>query len=277
MVKLIQLPRPASYAALRSGFLRSSPGVLTDGKGYVADAALNLIGGVELSDFEADVRKGDGNEMAGKFRAVHSSTALAVNSFAPFKRHLGTLNLLNTNGFSSLHFERKCPHGLRRGNSPNLDVLTESPDRVVAVESKCTEYLVRHTAKFSPAYDAEITDERRDGPWFRMMCRLTERPDAFCRLDAAQLVKHAFGLAHTFPGRPVTLLYVFWEPANPDAFPVFAEHRAEITRFGEQVSGGSPSFASMSYPELWESWEPEGPEWLSSHVARLRHRYVVSV
>ena len=244
----------------------------------MADAVLNLIGGVQLSDFEADVRQGDGNEMTGKFRAVHSSTALAVNSFGPFKRRPDALTLLDTSGFKSLHFERKCPHGLRRGNAPNLDVLAESPDRIMAVESKCTEYFASHTAEFKPAYDAEILDERRNSPWFRMMCRLTETPNAFCRLNAAQLVKHAFGLAHTFPSRRITLLYAFWEPMNPEAFPAFAEHRAEIDRFAEQVSGGNPSFASISYPELWECWQQPGrPEWLAAHVARLRQRYLVSV
>ena len=218
-------------------------------------------------DFEADVRQGDGNELAGKFRAVHSSTALAVNSFAPFKQHLSALTLLGAGGFSSLGFERKCHHGLRRGNSPNLDVVVEGPVRVVAIESKCTEYFAAHTAEFKPAYDAEIIDERRAGPWFSMMRRLTAVPNTFRRLNAAQLVKHSFGLAHTFPGRQVTLLYLFWEPMNPEAFHAFADHRAEIGLFAEQVSGGNPSFASMSYPDLWKNWEQFGrAEWLSAHV-----------
>ena len=276
--RMRQAPRAASYSALRGGFLRSSPDVEVDAKGYVADATLNLIAGVQLSDFEADVRKGNGNEMGGKFRAVHSSTALAVNSFGPFKRHLDALTLLDETGFSSLHFERKCPHGVGQGNPPNLDVLAASPDQVIAVESKCTEYFTRHVAEFRPAYDADIRDERRDSPWFRMMCRLTENPNAFRRLNAAQLVKHAFGLAHTFSGHRVILLYVFWEPTNPEAFQVFSEHRTEIDRFAEQVSGGNPSFASISYPELWERWKQLGsPEWLHAHVARLRKRYLISM
>ena len=67
MPALAKLPQAAAHAALRAGYLRSPPEVLPDDKGYVADAVLNLIGGVQLSDFEADVRQGDGNEMAGKF------------------------------------------------------------------------------------------------------------------------------------------------------------------------------------------------------------------
>ena len=66
---------------------------------------------------------------------------------------------------------------------------------------------------------------------FREMHRLVESPRSYLWLDAAQLVKHAFGLAYTFPDRPVTLIYLFWEPSNPEAYPIFAEHRAEVDRF----------------------------------------------
>ncbi len=40
-------------------------------------------------------------------------------------------------------------------------------------------------------------------------------------LDAAQLIKHYLGLPNTFPGRDVTLLYLFWEPADAADFPGF--------------------------------------------------------
>jgi hypothetical protein len=48
------------------------------------------------------------------------------------------------------------------------------------------------------------------------MLRLIDAPDCYAWPDAAQLIKHAFGLAGRFGGRPVTLLYLYWEPANPD-------------------------------------------------------------
>ena len=60
------------------------------------------------------------------------------------------------------------------------------------------------------------------------MLRLRDRPDQYTWLDAAQVIKHAFGLARSFPDRPVTLLYLFWEPANPTAGPEFVAHRDEI-------------------------------------------------
>jgi restriction endonuclease-like protein len=269
--------RRACYSALWDGFLRSVPQIELNEKGYVAEVSQNLIPGVYLGDFEADVRQGDGNELGAKFRAAHSSAALAVNTFAPFKAKTAALRLPSGSGFASLQFERKCPHGLRRGNSPNLDVLVEGPTSVVAVEAKCTEHLTSHTAEFRPAYNAEIKDGRRQTPWFRAMERFIEDPHAYCWLDAAQLVKHAFGLAHTFRDRPATLLYLFWEPSNSEAYPIFAEHRAEVKRFAASLIGAEPRFASISYPELWTLWDMEpSPDWLSVHVSRLRARYDVA-
>lgn len=78
------------------------------------------------------------------------------------------------------------------------------------------------------------------------MLRLRDRPDKYTWLDAAQLIKHAFGLARSFPDRPVTLLYLFWKPANPTADPEFVAHRDEIEEFRARVAGSSPAFEAMS-------------------------------
>ncbi len=158
----------------------------------------------------------------------------------------------------------------------NLDLLADGPSGVVAVESKCLETLTPHVANFASAYEYEIKDQRRQSAWFREMQRLVKEPKTYRWLDAAQLVKHAFGVAHTFPRQPITLLYIFWEPANANEFPNFAEHRDEVTRFAESISGGGPEFVAMSYPELWRLWDTQSePEWLYSHVQNLRLRYGV--
>lgn len=270
-------PLAACRSALIRGFHRSAPKTALDEKGYVSEASQNLIEGVHLDDFEADLRQGDGNELEGKFRAAHSSSALAVNTFARFKFKLAELSLPGGSGFVDLHFERKCPHGLAGRRSPNLDVIADGPNGVVAIESKCLEPMSAHVAEFAPAYESEIKDQRRQSAWFREMLRLVKEPRTYRWLDAAQLVKHAFGLAYTFPNRPVTLLYIFWEPSNPNVYPFFAEHRAEVTRFAASIIGGGPEFVAMSYPELWKLWGSHSePKWLPAHVGRLRARYGVN-
>jgi hypothetical protein len=95
---MMSLALDASRSALIHGLQRSAPKVALDKKGYVSDASQNLIEGVHLSDFEADLRQGDGNELEGKFRAAHSSSALAVNTFAPFKAKPAELRLLGAGG-----------------------------------------------------------------------------------------------------------------------------------------------------------------------------------
>lgn len=161
MASSARTPLTACRSAIIRGLIMSAAQVVVDEKGDVSEAGQNLIEGVSLIDFEADLRQGDGNEMEGKFRAAHSSSALAVNTFAPFKSKPAALRLPAGGGFASLSFERKCPHGLAGRRPPNLDVVAEGPSGVVAIESKCLEPLTPHVADFAPAYDPEIRDRRR--------------------------------------------------------------------------------------------------------------------
>lgn len=271
--------RKRAVVALRDAFARQRPDIVIDDKGYVADFRDTLPPLVTPEDFEADLRAGDGNELQNKFRAAHSSSGLAVNCFAPFRRRIADLTLPTGTSFEALQFERKCPTGLRGGRPPNLDVLLSSPGGVIGVESKLTEYLSVQRAAFSPAYADQIRDARRAQGYFREMLRLVDTPDSYVWLDAAQLIKHAFGLAWTFGDRPVTLLYLYWEPANPDASPEFAAHRQEIATFAERVAGSTPEFRSMSYPDLWRYWREATPvpAWLIGHLDQLTARYLVQI
>ena len=234
--------RPRALSALRDAFVRQRPDIPIDAKGYATDFRDTLLSLVVPDDFEAD---------------------LTLPVHGPFE---------------PLRFEQKCPTGLRGGRAPNLDVLLTGPDGVAGIESKLTEYLTPHRAAFSPAYGEQIRDGRREQGYFREMLRLIQEPDHYVWLDAAQLIKHAFGLARTFGGRPVTLLYLYWEPANPSADRVFADHRREIADFAARVAGSTPAFRAMTYPDLWSSWLDAGPTgWLARHIAELRARYEVTL
>lgn len=270
--------RSRALTKLRAAFARQRPDILIDDKGYAPDFRDTLLPLVMTDDFEADLQAGDGNELQTKFRAAHSSSGLAVNCFAPFRNRTADLTLPSLGPFDALQFERKCPTGLRGGRAPNLDVLLSGPTRVVGIESKLTEYLARHRTAFSSAYAEQIHDDRREQGYFREMLRLVDAPESYVWLDAAQLIKHAFGLARCFRDRHVTLLYLYWEPTNPDAAPEFAAHRQEIKTFAERVAGSTPEFRAMSYPELWRTWHDAGPAtWLAQHLAALRERYEVTV
>jgi hypothetical protein len=89
MVKVpVETVRARAIDELGMALARTRPGVTVSSAGYVRDPSENL-----LEDIEADLCQGDGNELEEKFRAAHSSSALAVNNFAPFKRRPGSLKL----------------------------------------------------------------------------------------------------------------------------------------------------------------------------------------
>ena len=263
--------------ALGNALISTKQGLTLSPAGYVPNPSENLLDGISLQDIEADFRQGDGNELEGKFRAAHSSSALAANNFAPFKLRPGSLRLAGVSALGAPQFERKCPTGLA-GIPPNLDLVAENDSAVVAVESKCTEFLCQHVAEFRPSYADGIRDERRSGPWFAEMVRLTNDPTSYVWLDAAQLVKHAFGLARTFHGQRTILLYLFWEPTNASSFSVFDQHKREISDFSGRVLGGFPEFKAMSYRELWNDWASGQPlDWLRAHLQKVRARYEVAI
>jgi len=124
--------------------------MLSDGEvRYVDDWRQNLIAGVEPEIFEADLRAGTGRELEGKFRAAHSSSALAVNVFAPFRRGGRGFAVGRYGQGRLVGFEQRYPTGLASAQPPHLDVVVEGAGGVLGIESKCTEYLAPKAAKFS--------------------------------------------------------------------------------------------------------------------------------
>ena len=270
--------RERAVLALRRAFERCHPEVALDDAGYAARWCDVLLPEVPAEDVRKDLEVGSGQELSGKFRAVHSSAALAVNAFGPFKRDPGTLKMpWQHDEVTSLRFEAKCPTGLSRAMPPNLDVLLRGKDEVIGVESKLTEYLAPHRQSFSERYSAATDLPWHGSAWFDEMERMRSGESGYRWLDAAQLIKHAFGLANSCPEGKVSLLYLYWEPANPEADHVFGAHREEIARFAEAVRGDRVSFQAASYRHLWEGWSSARADWLAAHLDNLRDRYDVTI
>jgi hypothetical protein len=251
--------------------------------GYTLEPDQNLIPGIDPEFYVADLEQGDGSELhdrdgnVAKFCAAHSSSALAVNSFGPFRLRPQMLVLSGWSGFRYTQFEHKCPTGVK-GNAPNLDFLALGESFVVGVESKFLEPLGSKAGGFAPSYDA-LVEQESDDQWRGVFERLKADPKAFRHLDAVQLVKHSLGLRHTFADTPKrVLLYVYWEPRNPDGHPEFAAHRDEVSQLSEWLDGSDVRFESVSYPALWEMWEEKiGWNRIGDHVSSLRERYLFDV
>ncbi|MEJ7784048.1 MAG: hypothetical protein WKF96_04525 [Solirubrobacteraceae bacterium] len=248
----------------------------------------NLVDTLSLGQARAaldQVGSGDGGELkpqangSPKFCAAYSSAALAVNTFAAWSGREPWLALIGRSVFTQLDFEVKFPIGLA-GRSPNLDVVASAPGTIVAIESKCVEYLGEHDATFQPSYDAAV-EQLADASWTTLFRDLTAQPALFGRLGVGQLVRHYLGLRRAVVSGSVssaTLLYLFWEPNDAARLDDLIAHRADVVRLARRVDDPTVSFAAMSYPELWNQWTVAGaPEWLVAHVEALRERYAVTL
>jgi hypothetical protein len=201
--------------------------------------------------------------------------ALAVNTFAAWIGREGFLSLAGRTGFTKLRFEAKFTTGLQ-GSPPNLDVVADSAIGILAIESKCTEYLGQHVASFQPSYEPVVV-ALADKTWRDLYRELIGEPSLLAQIDVGQLVRHYLGLRRAIVDGHVpsaTLLYLFWEPTGDASSPALAGHREHIRVLADRVNDPTVEFASMSYPELWSQWSvPGAPDWLRAHVDALRERY----
>lgn len=260
----------AARRALRERFAGT-----TDDRGYVRNVGENLLPGVRPEYFEAELRKGSGEELKRKFRAVHSSSCLAVNSFAWFKDRPHLLSLLGRRAPTVLAFEKQLRIFPNR-QPANLDVWLQFDDATVAIESKLLEWMTPKRAAFAPVYDDLAPPFAEPRWWAAYLAARSGEPQ---HLDRAQLLKHYFGLRRLQIGggadTPLALLYLFWEPTNWSQIPECRRHRSQVEEFAGQVAGGEIEFAWTTYGALWSEWEQQPGA--RQHVADLRARYEVAV
>lgn len=211
----------------------------------------------------------------GRLRHPETASAMALNSFLPWRDRPRQLMLAGQGPFTELRFAARCPTGVR-GTPPLLDLLAASGDSLVAVAARGPDYLGRKPSRLAAAYSGATLPEGMAG-WQALLADLEQEPGRFRHLDAVSLLKNAIGLARTFPGHHPTLLYVFWEPARADEL-AFHRHRAEIRTLAQTVQGAFVSFEARSFAELWAEWETASSEpWLREMVAELRARYAVAI
>ena len=257
-----------SYDALLAGATTVSPSVCYERR-YATSWKENLMAGLPLLEIEQDLGSGAGRELDGKLCAAHSSAALAVNTFGPWRNAPGSLTIGGITGFQSVRFEATCPIWSDR-TPPHLDFLAEG-DVIVGVESKCTEWMKPKPAVFSASYDKlRPKDEHSNwAPWFEQMQRLRGHSQFF---DAAQVIKHAFGMLSCYGTRDVRLVYVYWEPRNAGDWPQCRQHREQADDLAARVSQSTVQLIPMSYRELWDEWKNS-----ARHLHYLRNRYDLEV
>jgi len=252
-----------------------NPHIFVDSKGYVNNSKENLLQPEWMEFIKADYEKGGGKELEQKFRAVHSSAALAANHFAHFKQEPGQLVILGQSGFNCVVLEKKLPTGLR-GIPPNLDVFFENRDCCIAIESKLLETLSLKKPHFSPSYRKDRLPYC-EPQWWKFIESAPNAVEGY--LDTAQLVKHYLGLIYHLKKNKIDkkpiLLYLYWNPTNASEIEEYQKHDQKVKEFKDMVTGSSVEFISMSYPELWEVWSREPS--LADHAKKLMERYFVCI
>lgn len=250
-----------------------------------------LLSGIAPHLIHAAYGNAPGNELvSGKFFSPESSSALAANAFGLFLDRPADLPpLVGCEGLQwparSVQLEAIVRFPWSGGHHPCLDALVETEDALIGVESKRYEpFRSKKEANFSEAYWRPVwgEDMRR---YEDLRDRLRARDVAFSMLDAAQLIKHAFGLRTAVHrddkrGKRPVLFYLYAEPARwPDEQPIdatqHASHRAEIEHFASLVEGDEVSFRFASYRELLSTWARNEAEHVRNHATAVAERFQI--
>jgi len=249
-----------------------------------------FLPGVPGADIEEIINSAPGNEIAsGKFDSPESSAALAVNAFGFFlhrPQKMPPLPGCPDAGWpaSSLSLETKVRFPWPGGRHPVLDCLVATQSVLIGVESKRFEpYRKSKAAQFSDAYWRPVWGDRMKG-YERTRNLLRENPKHYDFLDAAQLVKHAFGLRSevhrlgTHCGLRPILFYVYAEPESwPDGRRIhdnaMAGHRMEIASFTRLVAGDEVAFVPCPYRCLLDIWRQGHGEEIASHAKAVMERF----
>jgi hypothetical protein len=255
-----------------------------------ADIADSLLPGVPAGVILATYGSAPGNEIAsGKFTSPESSAALVANAFGPFMARPAELQSPSGGeawGWpaTSVRLEAILRFPWSGGRHPCLDALIETPSAVIGVESKRYEpFRAKAPVEWPDTYWRPVWGSAMTG-YQGVRDDLREGVSAFARLDAAQLVKHAFALRtavhrdERFLGRQPVLLYLYAEPKCwPDGRPVsrvdIKAHRAEVGSFAEAVSGDEVVFHACSYRELLAAWAASCHGFTRAHAGAIATRF----
>ena len=225
-----------------------------------------FLPGITASHVLGRLAKAGGKEIESRqaFKPGKLPAALAVNCFGWFierPEQLPPLIGLESAGVPELVDVEFCARfPWSGGRHPWLDAVVQTPRMLIGIESKRFEpFRDAKSVRLSDAYDRPVWGGNMKS-YERMRDRLRSGEERFVHLDAAQLVKHAFGLVTEGVRRHRTpvLFYLFAEPAARNGHAIapddLARHRNEIIRFSEAVFGDEVTFHSASYREWLGTW-----------------------
>lgn len=250
----------------------------------------SILPGLPVELIESCYANAPGNEIeSGKFAHPESSSALAANTFGFFLMRpavLPPLPGLETTAWLPVRvtLEAIVRFPWSGGRHPCLDALIETHDALIGVESKRYEpYRSKGRTVLSEAYWRPVWGERMAG-YERIRDGLRDGSIAFERLDASQLIKHAFGLRtatssnRPHNGKKAILYYLYAEPekwSHGDTVQTskFDVHRAEIDRFKSLVALDEVEFLACDYKSLLTAWADAKFEDVQAHAHAVTAKF----
>lgn len=294
-------------------------GVECEDKNYIETIEDNLFPvdktkGLRPENIDA-YTKGGGSETKTithrpKMSALHSSSALVVNLFQYWQNQeinktplLIALGLVNDNDkvgdVKIIKFEEKLQIKYEDGKiiknvkfgTPNLDVMIEFGDKIIAIESKFTEPYINESDKNSKMQDSYIEKESlwRGIPHIEKLAKaihdkkyqieiekkegqvIKRKPK---HLDAAQLIKHILGLRtdddkEILKNKEIILLYLWYDVPNSEEA---KEHQEEIEAFASIAKADGIDFRHITYQKvisyLEENYKNEHEDYIKYLVER---------
>jgi hypothetical protein len=233
----------------------------------------------------AEFERGDGGELGGKMRALHSSAAACVNLFEYWRRNqqvhvIAKACGLPASGTPELCYEEnKLPvgAGLNRAvfkRNPNIDaVLRYGPGsraRTAGIEFKFTE------AYGSRGYH-ELSERYLTGDWWDGLTNLRQiageispTDTTYHHLHPAQLIKHVLVLRHAHGPQGFRLLYLWYDGPFDDG----CRHREEVSRFAEAAKRDGVAFQAITMQEVIHRLACNHREAHAKYVDYLTERYL---
>nr|RAV91145.1 hypothetical protein DBT45_09375 [Aerococcus tenax] len=250
----------------------------------------DFLPGLPIELIRAAYLAAPGNEIeSGKFASPESSAALVANTFGLFLDQPDALPPLPGTPTMGWPARSVALEGIVRfpwsgGRHPCLDVLIETHSALIGVESKRYEpFRTKSKGDLSEAYWRPVWGSSMKG-YERIRDQLRDDPAHFARLDAAQLVKHAFGLrtaVHRVPrfaGKRPVLFYLHASPLTwPDGREIpardFIQHQTEIESFAKEVTGDEVEFLACSYQDILAAWTSNSIEAIRNHGYAVQRRF----
>lgn len=244
-----------------------------------ASADYTFLPGVPRDYVLKRIRNAGGKELeSGKFASPESSASLAANAFGWFVPRPELLprlpGLAGTGPARKVELEFNARFPWRGGTHPWLDAVVFTDTHLIGVESKRFEpFRDVKEATFSAAYERHTWGEQM-ARYCAVRRALSAGSLVYTHLDAAQLIKHAYGLVTTARDdlKPA-LFYVYAEPTARGARPIpasdHARHRQEIADFAARVAGDEVAFLASSYRE----WLATAAGAAIEHRSALHHHF----